>query len=689
MGKSVDVLVEPGEPAAQVHPDHQHETSTSGSALHPPHPLVRACDTLVDAVVVAFATWTVVYHVCLLFRLGVAWAVPMEIAALALCAIALVRRRRHESGQLHLSDSAWPADTATSPSRAARRLPARMSTAGPVVTVCFAGLAAISAAADAPWALVTIGWIGAAATGSAWAAVSVAPRLATVRTPPWEAVLALVLAVAMAVLSLAILRSNADDVYYVNLSQFVAANGTFPLRDSIFGNLEYPMSSWPPMASYDGLAGTVAHLAGIRAAPVVYIVAPPITSFLSVLCLWRLLRAWRVKAVSVALTSGLVFLLLDGIAQHSPGNLFVTRIYQAKIVFLCVMVPVLLVYALAYIERPTRSRLLRLFIGGVAAVGVTTSAIFLTPVIALAASAPLLRRSPRKAGLAFAAMAAYPLAAGVVTKAVGGRSADSFNAILRFEPAVFGRQIFDHGVIALIAIAAILLGTLLVPHQPARITTGLLALAVGITYLPGFTQLSFDVIGLGPTLWRMSWLLTIAALVGVAVSRVTQLLPRRWLGVAGPAALAVLLLLVSDPIWAGSTTARWSAPFHLQRNPDTVAMANRVIARSSPGDLVLAPEELAVTISVLTTRIHSVVPRAYFTVYLKDNPAFHYDARRALASFVGTGDWQRDEVLRALRVVGVDLVCLKSRQEGRVHLLEKVGYRTAYLLAGYRCLRPT
>ena len=166
------------------------------------------------------------------------------------------------------------------------------------------------------------------------------------------------------------MRSNPDDVYYVNLSQWVTDHGTFPLRDTIFANLVYPMSSWPPMASYDALMGTVARLAHVRAAAVVYIVAPPIVTLLSVLAMWRLLRAWQVKSVSIALSSALVFLLLDGASPHAPGTLFVSRLWQAKVVFLCLMVPVLLMYAVRYVERPDRERAGWLFVGGVAAVGV-------------------------------------------------------------------------------------------------------------------------------------------------------------------------------------------------------------------------------------------------------------------------------------------------------------------------------
>jgi hypothetical protein len=114
------------------------------------------------------------------------------------------------------------------------------------------------------------------------------------------------------------------------------------------------MANWPPIASYDELAGAVAHRIGTLAGNVVYLVVPPLATFLSVLALWRLLRAWRLRSVTVALSAVLVFLLFDGTSAYgSPGNLFLTQLWQGKVILLCLLVPLLLVYALRYAEPPS------------------------------------------------------------------------------------------------------------------------------------------------------------------------------------------------------------------------------------------------------------------------------------------------------------------------------------------------
>ncbi len=671
-----------------------------GAHLASPEPrrrLVCLCDASLDAAVYFLATWTVVYHLCLIARLDVRWSIGLELLALVASGLWFTLRvaRKRRSGVVDdVQAGRDVTDRQLMPARA--RVLVLVDRILVVTTIGLALAAAVAMAVPFPWPWVAGTWLGSAVAGTTWAVLGESSHPDEVATavsgPPVDehrgAIVALVWGVVLAALSLVVLRSNADDVYYVNLSQWVAEHGTFPLRDTIFSDLVYPMSSWPPMASYDALVGVSARVAGVQAAFVAYVVGPALVSFLSALALWRLLRTWQVRSTSIVLSTALFFLVLDGVGQHTPGNLFVTRLFQAKIAFLCLMVPVLLVYAMRYVERPSMARLAWLFVGGIAAVGVTTSAMFLTPMIALAGAAPLVRRSPRKALAGFAALAAYPVAAGVVTKAVDGRSADNFNELRRFDPAIFGPEVFSTGVVAAIAVAAVLLGTILLPSRAARITTGILAVFVGVTYVPGFTHVSFDIVGLGPTLWRVSWLLTVGALVGVAATAITARLSHPLLRLAGPLTLVILMLAFSEPIWAGSVKTSWAAPFHYQRPPDTVTAANRLIRVLDAGDVVVAPEDLSVTIAVLTTRIHSLAPRNYFLAYLRDNPSFHAAERLALSQFVQDRMPYREAVIaRDLDSLSVDVVCMDSKRDVRVGAVRRAGYRPLFTSGPYLCLR--
>jgi hypothetical protein len=646
-------------------------------------------DGLLDAVIVLLATWTLVYHLCVVARLGTTWAVALELVSLAAAAVLSVRLER------------MPAEPAAG--AAPTPLPTR---AWPVlggVTVVAALVAAVGTATSAPWVLVWVPWLVSAAAGVAWAlGRSSTPRHhASSDEPgrdPGTSLLVLGWAVAMAGVSLFVVRPNPDDLFYLNYSQWVTAHGTFPVRDSLFSDLVYPMANWPPVASYDGLVGTAARLAGVHAASVEYVVVPPVASALAVLALWRLLRTWRVRQVAVALSVALAFLLLDGTVSYAtPGNLFVTRLWQGKVILLCVVVPLLLVHALRYVEQPTRRRLVPLGLSGIASVGLTTTAIFLTPLVAVAGVAPLFLRDRRRALEGLAALAGYPLGAGIVTVLLGGRSADDFGGrrLYRFDASWIGHQVFLTGVLALVGVLAVLLGSRLVPHPAARVTTGLLALFTGLVLVPGATHASYAVSGLGPTLWRVSWGLTVAALVGLAVvragawltERVRSTTVRQWTVPATGAAAVVVLAIAGAPIWSADTSAELRAPFHWQRSYSTRSVVSRILQVTRPGDKVLAPDALSITLAVTTTEVKAVAPRDYYMHYLRDEPGFHFRARLALVHYVNH-DNPRDTpgLARDLRVVGVQVVCTAAQDRHRYAVLRAAGYTPLLATNYYRCL---
>ena len=129
------------------------------------------CDRLLDGVVVLLATWTVVYHACLVLRLGVTWAVGLEVAALATWAVLARRLSLHGEAEVAAPEQATVRPASTT------RLLAGLTIVGAVV-------AALAMAAGAPWALVWVPWLVAAVAGTWWAARTRADRPGEAGTPP-------------------------------------------------------------------------------------------------------------------------------------------------------------------------------------------------------------------------------------------------------------------------------------------------------------------------------------------------------------------------------------------------------------------------------------------------------------------------------------------------------------------------
>jgi hypothetical protein len=311
---------------------------------------------------------------------------------------------------------------------------------------------------------------------------------------------------------------------------------------------------------------------------------------------------------------------------------------------------------------------------------------------------PLLRSDRRRALEGFAAMATYALAAGVVTMLVGGRSADDFGGrrLYRFDASWIGHEVFTTGVVALFGVLAVLLGAVLVPHPAARVTTGLLVFFTGLVLVPGATHASYVVAGLGPTLWRVSWGVTVAALVGLAVVRAgTEIADRlrsphhRHWAVPGASAVAIALLATfGNPVWSSATTTEVRAPFHWQRSYSSRSVVTRILQVTRPGDLVLAPDSVSITLAVTTTAVRPVAPRGYYMDYLVGAPGFHYRARRALVHYVNDyGPSDRPGLAHDLRVVGVEVVCTPATDLYRFSQVRAAGYAPFLTTSYYRCLQ--
>jgi hypothetical protein len=302
----------------------------------------------------------------------------------------------------------------------------------------------------------------------------------------------------------------------------------------------------------------------------------------------------------------------------------------------------------------------------------------------------LVVRAPRAALVGLAALTAYPLGAGVVTVVLGGRSADDFGGRrqYRFDAAWIGHEVFLSGLPALLGVSAVLLGWLVVPHPAARLTSALAAVATGIVFVPGFTRFAYDLTGLGPTLWRVTWACTIAALVGVLASWLAERLRTGWAaGAAGVVAVA-LLAVFGSPIWDSDTGTSLARPLHWQRGSESRAVVGWMLAHTAPGDVVLAPDGLAITLTVTTTDVKTVAPRDYYLDFLRTDTAFRYEDRLALHQLVNQVDgWSPLEVLRALRDLRVRIACAYREDRVASQLFRAAGYSLGTRTANYRCFR--
>jgi Family of unknown function (DUF6077) len=650
---------------------------------------VRLSDSSLDFVVLAFGAWTVVYHASLVLDIGSVGAAIAALAAAVPCAWLAFRRPVAPLDASEPSvEPAWPR----------RRLTVIMAGYGLAVGAS----AAVFAFTSAPWAAVWILLLGAAGGGMLLAFLRATGRFELDRSgdegaPPlvWPgALVALAWAVGLAVLSLYLVRPDSDDTQYVRLTTWIADRGEFPLRDILFSDQVFEAVFYPPLSSFEALVGTAGRIGGVSGASATYYLVPPLASALAVLALWRLLRTWRVRLVGLGLSTALVFLLMAAQEHRTLGNLFIGRIWQGKVVFLAVLVPLLFVLLHEYVERPTRRQLVLVAAAGAAGVGLTSTGSFLVPVLAAGGLAPFALRSWQKAAVGFAAVAAYPLGALVVSAAVGGRRAggDLASDVVANDIARF---VLGDGLFAFIALCAALVAPLLIRSlRGALMGAGTLLLVV-LLFAPPVPSLIWEISGIGRVLWRVAWVVPFAALVGVVATAVPATVRPRALRAVPALLLCAVLVAWGSPVWSDTTVAGEPA---WKRFETQIAEARRILAHAKPGDVILAPAQVSQTILVMSSDVTTVSPRPFYVLALDDVPGAHADKRLLLAAAIEPeigGDiegWldqppSAAEVAEALEGVGVDIACANRHSPGR-RTLEEAGYESAFRAKRLDCFVP-
>ncbi|MEA2281706.1 MAG: hypothetical protein QOK21_2313 [Solirubrobacteraceae bacterium] len=625
--------------------------------------LAVVCDRGLDWAVLAFAAWTVIYHVCVIAGVHAVWAAAAEVLAAVACAWLVVRDRRREP------DEDEPHVPATPAAQGRRRIAVGVALAAATAAAVVFGLT------DDVWAPVWVLWLIAAL------AALVVTLPAGGRGPATDrgGVAALVWAVALAVLSLFIVNNDSDDAQYVHVAGWVAAHGVFPVRDTLFTHGTLPSLFYPPISSFEALLGTAARGLPVSVPTFVYLGVTPLASALAVLALWRLLRAWGVERVGLALSVALVFLLFDGGQHWLPGSYFIGRLWQGKVVYVAVLIPLLLVALQRYARRGGRWELVMLAAGGIAATGLTTTAIFTVPVLAAACMAPLARRLPWRALAGLAATAAYPLGAGVVTLALGGRNPDEYTDS-QLAPAFLAHHALGTGWYGAIALLAALAVPVAIPWRPAARMVAATLLVLALLYTQGVPDVIFHATGLGRVLWRMLWLIPVAAALGAVAVRWS---PQRAVLRALPAVAAcALIAIVGAPIWSGAAFGRLAGHPSLKLNAGDEAVARAILRRLPPGAHVLAPQSTSQALLVLSGTVTVVNPLSRYTKALDQfGPPAHMTARVTLGNFAETGvnslrHANADRfVLQALNRLFVRYACLRPGLGPSDALLARAGWK--------------
>jgi hypothetical protein len=522
---------------------------------------------------------------------------------------------------------------------------------------------------------------------------------------------ALVLAAAAAVAGLFIHLADTDDPYYVNRSVWVAERGNAALLDTMFSPevLNSPYGGGVPIASVEALVGVLAHLTGLHAGTVTYLVVTPVGSALAVWAMWRLARRWAPRRAFWVLAAAVAFLMLSG--DSMLGNFWVVRMWQGKVLAVTILIPLIWAYLTELVEARTpaerRRALALLLAAGVAFFGMTPTAVVWGPVMfGAVALAALLVRSPLLL-VGGAAMVTGPVASGLAvvlfSTDVGGE-----DPVALPSRASFVRILGEVGPMVALGLLGLCLAAVLARRGVAAALAGSAALVAVFVFAPGVLPLINAVTGSGPILWRMLYVAPIPILVGLLLAlpwptRGDGLGPdrgQRLLRAAGVATAAVLVLGLAvggRPVWwhtghGGPVTVSSSPQWKLDLPAlDDVRLLDERGWAGADDEVVLLPPRRMKVMTMYTTRAFPVVPRHWFIRNMEE-PRQSRQARLLLHDLASGEDPlpSQREVTRALRQLDVALACtgVSPNTERVLGLYEGAGYGDRETVGTLVCVRP-
>lgn len=624
---------------------------------------------------VAFAGWTLLYHLNLLLHLRTTpllflWAVSM--AALGFGYVLLRRRSRGRWVPLPL----WLADEP----RGGRL--ARWQAGVAIALGVAAGVTAGLPRSAVPWAVPIALGLGAVVLTAGWL-LSDRGRAAPPAAIGRGSILALLTGGGLAVLSLFTVNPDGDDAYFVSRSVWIAARGRIPNKDVIFTDQGVGhVAGEVPISSVEALNGALAHLFGLSGASVTWYGFLPVVTFGAVWAAWRLTREWAPRRATACLAVAVIYLLWSGTSTGSLGSFHLIRMWQGKGVFVSLLVPLLYAYLTVWAERRERRALALAAAAGVCAVGLTSTAIFLMPLVVAAAVVPLLVTRRVRVGLPACAAAAYPIAAGLVVALLAENS--EVTGTFRTAAAAYALVLLT-GVMGAISGCALWLGPWLARRGvPALIVAGIAGVTT-VLLVPGVLEFIRGLIPADAVLWRVPWIAPIPVLVGlIAAVR----LPR-WRGVPG-VALSAAIVVTGLPLWSAQNGTTLSSRPAWKADPGHLGTARAVLRANTGGGTVLAPFRIMRYVPLLTTTQHAAVPNLHYLRNLPADDTFIADRKllSTLASRSAGPHPAAESVRAALGRVGVTYACVWASNTDGLRLLQAAGFGNEQRIDGLKCVSP-
>lgn len=544
--------------------------------------------------------------------------------------------------------------------------------------------------------------------------VSERPRISTPVGGRRHELLLFSLALACAVITLVCHRWDVDDAFYVNLAVSAADLPGWPLlsTDTLHGIEGMPIHlAIYRVHSYEVWNGALSYLTGIPAIYCFHWLSAALGALLVPLAYAKLFRLLTPRKWLWGMAVLIFVLLATGETHRWHGNFSFVRMWQGKSVFLSIFMPLVYAYGLRFALRPTRRGWLLLAAAQIAAVGSSSSALWVAPLGAAMALASGLR--PTRGGLRTFTLGSlasgYVLVVGWMMKramqggaaASGAAKSVAASASRALEPLGEGldqalEDVLGNAHLRLFAVAAILVAWAVSGRGLARRLALVFPLASFLVVLNPYIDRWVMANLTGPFYWRALWALPVPVLMALVLMVPLHLEQRRWRWVGRTACLLLLAAygvlvpsysgLSSENESSGSSLAdpalRLGYP-KLKVDPIAYRLAAALNQAVPAGSYVVAPHAVNMWIPTFHGHAYPLKVRRYLKL---ENDSLR-ERREMIGYVAGGGSKRAPAVFReGLDRYSVQGVCLRDSEradEARAILIAAGFRRTARELEDY------
>jgi hypothetical protein len=415
--------------------------------------------------------------------------------------------------------------------------------------------------------------------------------------------------------SLLINKFNEDDSFYMSRAVLDWENWRLPIQ------IDYPFAFtsgagglFTSLPSFEHFISGIAGLTGLHPLDVYYLVAPAIVGFLLPLAWYTSLRrvALGIHGAVIGTAFIVTLMLLDGTTTRGIADFSLFRLWQGKVILICVLTPLAIATAVDAVEQGSFRQWAALVLLGVAGLGLSTTAAFFLPVLVgvtgLSWWLTMRSRAPVwRAPLASLAVFAYPaLWILPLYSAVSGAgmifaSQLSFDLIDTLK-LVYGSVLSPTVIAAALGASALLVAGRLRLILWIAIWTATIALPMA---LPPTASLIVHYGTSADAMWRLAYASPVVLIIGLGLGVCSER-PR-----FRPAAMAVLAIFAAAvPILAlmQAEVSPFSAkdvifPTLAYKVPPARLIVAQAIAQDLPPGTILAPEKLSVVLPLVTGKL--------------------------------------------------------------------------------------